>query len=75
MLAVDEALDKLEREGPRKAEVVMLRYFVGLTEEETAAALGVSRRTVQTDWRMARAWLHRQLSDGDTWGGRMKDER
>ena len=68
MLAVDEALDKLEQEEPRQAEVVMLRYFVGLTEEETATALGVSRRTVQTDWRMARAWLHRELSDGDTWG-------
>lgn len=63
MLAVGEALAKLEQENPRKAEVVMLRYFVGLTEEETAGALSVSRRTVQTDWRLARAWLHRELSD------------
>lgn len=65
-LAVSEALDKLESEDPRQAEVVMMRYFAGLTEEETAGALGVSRRTVQNDWRLARAWLHRELSKGDT---------
>ncbi len=65
-LAVSEALDKLESGDPRQAEVVMMRYFAGLTEEETAGALGVSRRTVQNDWRLARAWLHRELSKGDT---------
>ncbi len=65
-LAVDEALERLEQEDSRKAEVVMLRYFVGMTEEETAAALGISRRAVQGDWRVARAWLHRELSKGDT---------
>lgn len=66
VLAVHEALDKLEAEDPRKAEVVMLRYFAGLTEEETASALDLTRRTVQTEWRLARAWLHRELSKGDT---------
>lgn len=44
----------------------MLRYFGDLSEEETASILGVSRRTVQSDWRLARAWLHRELSKGDT---------
>ncbi len=66
VLAVHDALDRLEGEDSRKAEVVMLRYFAGLTEEEAASALGVSRRTVQIEWRLARAWLHRELSKGDT---------
>lgn len=63
VLAVHEALDRLGAEDARKVDVVMLRYFAGLTEEETAAALGVSRRTVQNEWRLIRAWLHRELSD------------
>ena len=66
VLAVHEALVRLEAEDPRKAEVVMLRYFAGLTEDESAAALGVSRRTIQNDWRLARAWLYAELSKGDT---------
>ncbi len=66
VLAVDEALDELEKVDPRKAKVVMFRYFAGLTEEETARAIDVSRRTVQNDWQVARAWLHRALSKGDT---------
>lgn len=66
VLGVGEAIEKLEAEDPRKAEIVNLRYFAGMTEAETAAALGVSRRTVQIDWRLARAWLHRELSKGDT---------
>lgn len=66
LLAVDEALDRLERVDPDKAQIVMLRYFGGLTEEETATALGVSRRKVQADWRVARAWLHHELSKGDS---------
>ncbi len=66
VLAVHEMLDRMEEEDPRKARIVMLRYFSGLTEEETAAALGLSKRTVQTDWRLARAWLYRELSKGDT---------
>ena len=67
ILTVNEALEKLEQEDSRLAEVVTLRYFAGLTEEEAASALGISRRTVQADWRLARAWLHRELS-GDSRG-------
>ena len=68
VLAIHEALEKLEQIDPRRAEVVMLRYFSGLNVDETAAALGVSARTVDTWWRFAKAWLHRELSKGDsTW--------
>ncbi len=66
LLAVSDALGRLEQEDARQAEVVLLRYFAGLTEGEVATVLGVSRRTVQVDWRLARAWLHRELSKGDT---------
>jgi RNA polymerase sigma factor (TIGR02999 family) len=69
VIAIDEALERLHALDPRKGELVTLRYFAGLTEEETAAALGVSRRTVQQDWKLARAWLHRELSKGDTRAG------
>lgn len=62
LLAVDEALKQLEAIEPRKAEVVMLRYYCGLSVDETADALGVSARTVDSDWHYARAWLHRALS-------------
>lgn len=61
-VAVDEALARLEALNQRHARVVELRCLVGLTEAEVAAALGVSERTVQVDWRMARAWLVRELS-------------
>ncbi len=66
VLAVDEALQNLEHTAPRQAEVVMLRYFAGLSVDETAGALDVSPRTVDYEWRFARAWLHRELSKGDT---------
>lgn len=62
VLAVDAALDRLALEDPRKAQVVELRFFGGLSVEETAEALGVSVRTVHTDWAFARAWLYRTLS-------------
>jgi RNA polymerase sigma-70 factor (ECF subfamily) len=65
LLAVDMALDRLAVEDPRKARVVELRFFGGLSVEETAAALGVSVRTVHADWAFARAWLFRTLSDPD----------
>ena len=65
LLAVDMALDRLAVEDPRKAQVVELRFFGGLSVEETAAALGVSARTVHTDWAFARAWLFRALSNPD----------
>jgi len=62
VLVLDEALSRLAAVSPRQARVAELRYFGGLTDDETAAVLGVSRRTVQTDWRGARAWLYRALS-------------
>jgi RNA polymerase sigma factor (TIGR02999 family) len=65
LLALDEALDKLAGEYPRTAEVVTLRFFGELSVEETADALGVSPRTVDSEWQFARAWLHRELSKGD----------
>jgi RNA polymerase sigma factor (TIGR02999 family) len=65
LLAVDDALQMLAAEDPRKAQVVELRFFGGLSIEETAEALGVSVRTVHTDWALARAWLYRTLSAAD----------
>ena len=63
VLAIDLALDRLAAEDPRKAEVVELRFFGGLSVDETAEALGVSPRTVHNDWAFARAWLYRAMSD------------
>ena len=71
VLAVHEALEELEREDPRKAEVVTLRYFAGLSVAECASAIGVSPRTVDNEWRFARIWLHRELSKGDTSDARL----
>jgi RNA polymerase sigma factor (TIGR02999 family) len=61
VLAIDEALSELERIDPRKAQVVSLRYFAGLSVEETAAALDLSPATVKNEWAFARAWLYRAL--------------
>lgn len=62
LIALDEALDRLEKHDARKAQVVMLRYFTGLSIEETAAAMELSPATVKTEWAFARAWLHRELA-------------
>jgi RNA polymerase sigma factor (TIGR02999 family) len=62
LLAVDEALKQLAKIDTRKAEVVELRFFGGLTVEETAAVLRVSPETVMRDWKLAKAWLLRELS-------------
>ncbi|TVR63143.1 MAG: sigma-70 family RNA polymerase sigma factor [Gemmatimonadales bacterium] len=64
LLDLDRALSLLDREHPRLARVVELRFFGGLTVEETAAALEVSPRTVKGDWALARAWLHDTLDGG-----------
>ncbi|HEY8089004.1 MAG TPA: ECF-type sigma factor [Polyangiaceae bacterium] len=58
VLAVNAALERLEAEYPRKAKVVIMRYFGGLADAEIASAVGVDVRTVERDWRFARAWLH-----------------
>jgi len=62
LVALDESLDALAQFDERKAQVVEMRFFGGLTEAETAAALDVSSETVRRDWRLARSWLRRKLS-------------
>lgn len=62
LLALDEALEKLTALDPRKSQIVELRYFGGLTIEETAAFLKMSHRSVEREWTMAKAWLYRALS-------------
>lgn len=64
LLALDDALSALAEIDPRQSRIVELRYFAGLTIEETAEALGISPATVKLDWKLARAWLHRELSEG-----------
>ena len=61
LVALDEALDKLMKLDPRKSRVVELRYFGGLSLEETAAVLGISIMTVRRDWRAAKAWLYKAV--------------
>jgi RNA polymerase sigma factor (TIGR02999 family) len=62
VLAVHEALEELEKEDPVKAQIVLLRYFSGLTTAETASVLGLAERTLDRQWRYARAWLLKRLS-------------
>lgn len=61
IVALDDALRSLEQVDPRRSQVVECRFFGGLSVDETAAALGVSSRTVRRDWVVAQAWLHREL--------------
>jgi len=63
LLRLDEALKILADMDPRRSQVVELRYFGGLNNEEIAGVLHVSENTVTRDWNMARAWLHQQLSE------------
>jgi RNA polymerase sigma factor (TIGR02999 family) len=69
LLALDEALEKLAAQDPRKGQIVELRYFGGLTTEETADFLKISHRPVRREWRMAKVWLYCALS------GEEPDER
>jgi RNA polymerase sigma factor (TIGR02999 family) len=64
VLAIDQALTRLEKLDATKAKVVLLRYFAGLTIEETAAAMDISPATVKNEWAFARAWLHDALAGG-----------
>jgi len=66
VLALDQALDELTRMDARLCRVVELKYFSGLTIDETAEALQVSPATVERDWAVAKAWLHQRLSSGST---------
>jgi RNA polymerase sigma factor (TIGR02999 family) len=65
LAALDEALERLAEIDARKSQVVELRFFGGLTVEETAEVLKVSAETVKRDWRLAKSWLKRYLSEGD----------
>ncbi len=60
---LNDALDRLATLSPRQSRVVELRFLAGMSEDEVAGSLGVSRRTVQQDWRGAKAWLRRELAD------------
>jgi RNA polymerase sigma factor (TIGR02999 family) len=62
MIALDDALAAFSKIGGRQAQVVELRYFGGLTEEEIASVLDISPRTVRRDWEFAKAWLARELA-------------
>jgi RNA polymerase sigma factor (TIGR02999 family) len=64
LLALDEAIQKLQAEEPRLAEIVMLRYYAGLSVEETAGVVGQSVSTITRQWRQARAWLAGRLNAG-----------
>jgi RNA polymerase sigma factor (sigma-70 family) len=61
-VALDDALNALEKIDPRKVRVIELRFFAGLTAEETASVLGVSPNTVLRDWNLAKSWLLREMS-------------
>jgi len=61
VLMLDEALGNLARLDPRRCQVVELRYFAGLNNEEIASVLKISENTVTRDWNLARAWLYQQL--------------
>ena len=65
LVEIDRALERLALHDSRKARVIELRFFGGLSMEETAQALGVSLRTVHSDWAFARAWLYRALTGGE----------
>lgn len=64
LLALDEALERLEAEEPRKGRVVMLRFFAGLTNQQTAQVMNLPLRTVERDWSYAKAWLRAELAHG-----------
>lgn len=66
LLAVEDALQKLQTLDPRQEQIVEMRFFGGLTVKETAEVLGVSTRTIEREWTMARAWLYLQLKEEST---------
>jgi RNA polymerase sigma-70 factor (ECF subfamily) len=74
LVALDDALDALANFDPRKAQVVELRYFGGLSVEEAAEVLGVHTNTVIRDWGLAKAWLKRELSPKEAHDGRALEE-
>jgi RNA polymerase sigma factor (TIGR02999 family) len=73
VLALDAALSRLETVEPRWSRLVELRFFVGLSVEETAATVGLSPATVKRDWSLARAWLYREMGAGGNAASRESD--
>lgn len=65
LLALDQALQKLETVDPRKCRLVELRYFAGLTIQEAAETLDISKTTVKEEWQFAKAWLHGEIRKGE----------
>jgi len=63
LLALDDALKKFEEIDPQKSRIVELRFFSGMSIEETAEVMGLSRRTVDRQWQLAKAWLHREIGE------------
>jgi RNA polymerase sigma factor (TIGR02999 family) len=61
ILALDDALERLAKLDERQAKIVEMRFFAGMSEEEAGEALGISSRTVKRDWRVAKAWLYKEL--------------
>lgn len=61
LLALEEALERLEKADRRQCQVVEMRFFAGMSEDQIAEALGVSSRTINREWRLARAWLYQEL--------------
>ena len=74
LVAVDRALTGLTRMDPRKAQIVEMRFFGGLSVEETAEVLRISPITVKRDWRAARAWLYHELAGGTNGGSRTVED-
>jgi RNA polymerase sigma factor (TIGR02999 family) len=72
LLALDEALEKLERKDRRKADLVKLRFFAGLTVEQAASALGIATSTADADWAYARSWLRLEMTGGPADAGQQK---
>jgi len=73
-VALDEALEELSKFDERKARIVEMRFFGGLTDEEIAEVLGITTRTVWRDWKTARLWLFRELSNSGTDAGKPRPE-
>lgn len=65
LAALDVVLQRLEQVNPRRSQVVECRFFGGMTVDDTAAALGISPRTVKRDWAVAQAWLHREMNEAN----------
>lgn len=62
LIVLDEALSRLQQSDPRQGQIVELRFYGGLTEEEVAEVIGISARTVKRDWSVAKAWLYREMT-------------